>query len=88
MELASISTGQCVPHHTSSQCHVSTSFPLLRVPAWGAKCFQPCASELAQWLSADEISAGGGGRGNFFTLHLKPPPAFRAGACVPNMEEP
>jgi len=61
---------------------------LLRVPAWGAKCFQPCASELAQWLSADEISAGGGGRGNFFTLHLKPPPAFRAGACVPNMEEP
>ena len=61
---------------------------LLRVPAWGAKCFQPCASELAQWLSADEISAGGGARGNFFTLHLKPPPAFRAGVCVPNMEEP
>ena len=28
------------------------------VPAWGAKCFQPCKSELKEWLSDDEIARG------------------------------
>ena len=60
---------------------------LLRVPAWGAKCFQPCSSELAKWLTPEQISSGGGSRGNFWSLHVKPPPPFKAGACVRNMED-
>ena len=60
---------------------------LLRVPAWGAKCFQPCSSELAKWLTPEQISSGGGSRGNFWSLHVKTPPPFKAGACVRNMED-
>ena len=47
---------------------------LLRVPPWGAKCFQPCKSELKEWLSDDEIARGAQGA-NFFSLRVpKPPP--------------
>ena len=47
---------------------------LLNVPAWGAKCFQPCKSELKEWLSDDEIARGAQGA-NFFSLRVpKPPP--------------
>ena len=60
---------------------------LLRVPPWGAKCFQPCSSELAKWLTPEQISSGGGARGNQWTLHVKPPPPFKAGTCVRNMED-
>ena len=60
---------------------------LLRVPAWGAKCFQPCSSELAKWLSDEQIRAGGGHRGNFFQLQVPHPPAFKEGTCVKNVQE-
>ena len=103
-----------------SQFNSDTS-RLLRVPAWGAKCFQvrltlytpnpnpnpnpnpdpnptvtltltrtlfqPCSSELAKWLSPEQISSGGGSHGNFWTLHVKPPPPFKAGACVRNLHD-
>ena len=60
---------------------------LLRVPQWCAKCFQPCAQELARWLGP---GAGGGGRGwgmggpNFFCLDVPMPTPFKLGECVLN----
>ena len=56
---------------------------LLRVPQWCAKCYQPCAKQLLQWLPAQQIAAGASGP-NFFCLRTPPAPAFRPGACVLN----
>ena len=59
---------------------------VLRVPQWCAKCYQPCAQELARWIGADGAKRGGtwGGGGNFFCLDVPVPPAFVQGSCVLN----
>ena len=58
---------------------------LLRVPQWCAKCYQPCAQELAKWLGPN---AGGRGFGmggpNFFCLDVPMPTPFKLGECVLN----
>ena len=66
---------------------------LLHVPQWCAKCYQPCSSELSQWLSPAELSRGVrgggflGGGGSFFCLNVPTPPAFRHGECVRNVAD-
>ena len=65
---------------------------VLRVPQWCAKCYQPCAQELAKWLGPAEARGQGGGLfggggGNFWCLNVPTPPAFKAGACVLNTGE-
>jgi len=55
---------------------------LLQVPTWCAKCYKPCKSELAKWLSAEQLH---GVHGNFFCLQLPRPPHFNHASCVKNM---
>ena len=48
-----------------------------------AKCYQPCATELAKWLPPAEIGRGG----NFYCLNVPTPRAFHEGECVSNQFE-
>ena len=87
-----------LPHARDLLCGLSSSAltsqvnqlsqRLLRVPQWCAKCYQPCAQELAKWLGAKAAGSGrmgfGMGGGNFYCLDVPAPPAFRDGQCVPN----
>ena len=60
---------------------------LLKVPQWCAKCYQPCAQELAKWLGSNVGSSRlgfGMGAGNFYCLDVPLPPAFRPNECVLN----
>ena len=60
---------------------------LLRVPPWGAKCFQPCSKELAGWLPAEEIRRGGGWDKMSYCMKVDVPPKFDAGgACSLNVQ--
>ena len=55
---------------------------LLRVPAWTAKCFTPCKTQLAKWLSPEYLA---GARGESFYLQIKAPVKFRHGECALNI---
>ena len=60
---------------------------VLQVPQWCAKCYQPCAQELAKWLPPEEAKSSHGwlgGGGNFWCLNVRTPPPFKAGTCVLN----
>ena len=55
---------------------------LLAVPSWCAKCYSQCNTQLAKWLSAEQLR---GVRGNFYCLQVPRPPHFQHGKCVPNL---
>jgi len=46
---------------------------LLRPPSWCSTCFQPCATELKQWLDDTVIAAGADGPKRW-CAHFEPPP--------------
>ena len=88
-----------LPHTRDLLCGLSSdalvrdvnalSQKVLRVPQWCAKCYQPCAQELAKWLGP-KVGDGGGrigwgmGGPNFYCLDVPLPAQFRSGECVLN----
>ncbi|KAL3926762.1 MAG: hypothetical protein SGPRY_003152 [Prymnesium sp.] len=60
----------------------SKASSLLVVPAWCAKCFSPCRTELSKWLSPAQLQ---GVRGEFYCLQSPKPPSFRHGSCIKNL---